>query len=136
MQPSTVSPDSTAFAHKPADEHVRNGGRVIMSELGSPPDPSPFSALPPFHSNDNDDIRPKSAASGRSKSRSSSSLDARISLPLERALSQMQRADGARETRTVLPGVDLRSAFGVDVEGCTGGLGDLEEKRGGMMRLT
>lgn len=46
--------------------------------------------------------------------RSVSRVDSRLAAPLELALSGLERPDGAREARILLPGIDLRHHFGFE----------------------
>jgi hypothetical protein len=48
--------------------------------------------------------------------RSVSRADSRLAAPLELALNGLERPDGAREARILLPGVDLRQQLGFDGE--------------------
>ena len=48
--------------------------------------------------------------------RSVSRSDSRLAVPLELALNGLERPDGAREARILLPGVDLRQHFGLEKE--------------------
>jgi hypothetical protein len=57
-----------------------------------------------------------SKASSFKLPRSVSRADSRLAAPLELALSGLERPDGAREARILLPGVDLRQHFGLETE--------------------
>lgn len=128
MLASTLAP--AAMAGEPKPQGAVGGATPVVVSLGTLPAPpaSPFASPEPVsvslqaveggaHADDDDTApaqqRPPSSASAASVPRSVSSLDPRVSAQLELALSSMRRCDGAREARTLLPGVDLLQHFGM-----------------------
>jgi hypothetical protein len=106
--PFNLSPPGNSSKATAANENNAvssdGGSGVATAEINNP------STMP-----SSTPLRPEFSASPSFKiPRSISRAESRLTAPLELALNELERPDGARETRILLPGVDLRQEFGYE----------------------